>query len=64
MGYCFGIVLIFDTDVLTNGTASGFGYYTYTGSTTLTGVNTSLDTQAVQHLASFTTVSATAISQK
>lgn len=36
------VVLIFDTGVLTNGVASGFGYYTYTGSTTLTGVNTSL----------------------
>lgn len=37
------IVLLFDTDVLTNGTASGFGYYTYTGSSTLTGVNTALN---------------------
>jgi hypothetical protein len=31
------------TTVLTNGTASGVGYYTYTGSGTLTGVNTALN---------------------
>ena len=36
------IVLLFDTDALTNGTASGFGYYTYTGAATLT-VNTALN---------------------
>lgn len=36
------VVLIFNTGVLTTPAASGFGYYTYTGATTLTGVNTSL----------------------
>jgi len=37
------IVFISDTGVLTNGVASGYGYYTYTGGSTLTGVNTALD---------------------
>lgn len=37
------IVFVSDADVLTNGTASGYGYYTYTGSSTLTGVNTALN---------------------
>ena len=36
------IVYVQSTGVLTNGTASGVGYYTYTGSGTLTGVNTAL----------------------
>jgi hypothetical protein len=36
------VVLIFSTGVLTTPAASGFGYYTYTGATTLTGVNTNL----------------------
>lgn len=36
------VVYISSTAVLTNGTASGVGYYTYTGSGTLTGVNTAL----------------------
>lgn len=36
------VVLIFNTGVLSTAAASGFGYYTYTGATTLTGVNTSL----------------------
>jgi len=36
------VVLIFSTGVLSTAAASGFGYYTYTGATTLTGVNTSL----------------------
>jgi hypothetical protein len=36
------IVLVFDTGVVNTPAASGFGYYTYTGATTLTGVNTSL----------------------
>lgn len=37
------IVYVQSTAVLTNGTASGVGYYTYTGSGTLTGVNTALN---------------------
>lgn len=37
------LVFVSDTGVLTNGAASGYGYYTYTGSTTLTGVNTALE---------------------
>jgi len=36
------VVLVFNTGVLSTPAASGFGYYTYTGATTLTGVNTSL----------------------
>jgi hypothetical protein len=36
------IVLVFDTGVVSTPAANGFGYYTYTGTTTLTGVNTSL----------------------
>lgn len=36
------VVLVFDTDVVSTPAASGFGYYTYTGTTTLTGINTSL----------------------
>jgi hypothetical protein len=36
------VVLVFDTGVVSTPAASGFGYYTYTGTTTLTGVNTSL----------------------
>jgi hypothetical protein len=36
------VVLIFDTGVVSTPAASGFGYYTYTGATTLTGVNTDL----------------------
>jgi len=36
------VVLVFDTGVVTTPAASGFGYYTYTGITTLTGVNTEL----------------------
>jgi hypothetical protein len=36
------VVLVFTTGVLSTPAASGFGYYTYTGATTLTGVNTSL----------------------
>ena len=36
------VVLIFDTGVVSTPAASGFGYYTYTGATTLTGVNTNL----------------------
>jgi hypothetical protein len=36
------IVLVFDTGVVTTPAANGFGYYTYTGTTTLTGVNTDL----------------------
>lgn len=35
-------VFISNTGVLTNGVASGYGYYTYTGAATLTGVNTAL----------------------
>ena len=37
------VVLIFETGVLTTPAASGFGYYTYTGATTLTGINTDLE---------------------
>jgi hypothetical protein len=37
------VVLIFETGVLTTPAASGFGYYTYTGATTLTGINTNLE---------------------
>ena len=37
------IVYVQSTSPLTNGTASGVGYYTYTGSGTLTGVNTALN---------------------
>jgi hypothetical protein len=37
------VVLVFDTGVVSTPAASGFGYYTYTGTTTLTGVNTSLE---------------------
>lgn len=37
------IVQITNTGVLTNGTASGIGFYTYTGAGTLTGVNTALN---------------------
>lgn len=36
------IVFVASTGVLTNPAASGYGYYTYTGATTLTGVNTEL----------------------
>jgi hypothetical protein len=36
------VVLVFDTGVVSTPAASGFGYYTYTGTTTLTGVNTEL----------------------
>jgi hypothetical protein len=36
------IVLVFDTGVVSTPAASGFGYYTYTGATTLTGINTDL----------------------
>ena len=36
------VVLVFDTGVVSTPAASGFGYYTYTGAATLTGVNTSL----------------------
>ena len=36
------IVLVYDTGVLATPAESGFGYYTYTGDTTLTGTNTSL----------------------
>lgn len=36
------IVNVTSTGILATGTASGVGYYTYTGATTLTGVNTSL----------------------
>ena len=36
------VVLIFDTGVVSTPAASGFGYYTYTGATTLTGVNTDI----------------------
>ncbi len=36
------IVLVFDTGVVATPAANGFGYYTYTGTTTLTGVNTRL----------------------
>jgi len=36
------VVLIFNTGVLSNAASNGFGYYTYTGASTLTGVNTSL----------------------
>ena len=34
---------VFDTGVVTTPAASGFGYYTYTGATTLTGINTELE---------------------
>lgn len=37
------IVYVQNSGVLTNGTASGVGYYTYTGSGTLTGVNTAIN---------------------
>jgi hypothetical protein len=37
------IIQITNTGVLTNGTASGVGFYTYTGAGTLTGVNTALN---------------------
>lgn len=37
------IVQITNTGVLTNGVASGVGFYTYTGAGTLTGVNTALN---------------------
>jgi len=36
------VVLVFETGVLTSAASGGFGYYTYTGATTLTGVNTNL----------------------
>ena len=36
------VVFVTSTGVLANPSASGYGYYTYTGATTLTGVNTSL----------------------
>ena len=36
------IVFVSQTGVLANPSASGFGYYTYTGATTLTGINTNL----------------------
>jgi len=36
------VVLIFDTGVVSTAAESGFGYYTYTGSGTLTGINTEL----------------------
>jgi hypothetical protein len=37
------IVYVQSTTVLTNGTASGVGYYTYTGAGTVTGVNTAIN---------------------
>ena len=37
------IIYVQSSAVLTNGTASGVGYYTYTGSGTLTGVNTAIN---------------------
>lgn len=37
------VVYVAATGVLTNGVASGVGYYTYTGSGTLTGVNTAIN---------------------
>jgi len=37
------IVFVQDTGVVSTAPASGYGYYTYTGTTTLTGVNTSLE---------------------
>jgi len=36
------VVLVSDTGVVSTAAESGFGYYTYTGSTTLTGINTEL----------------------
>ena len=36
------IVLVSNTGVVSTPAASGFGYYTYTGTTTLTGINTQL----------------------
>jgi hypothetical protein len=36
------VVLIFDTGVVSTAAESGFGYYTYTGNSTLTGINTEL----------------------
>lgn len=36
------VVLVFQAGVLANPSSNGFGYYTYTGATTLTGVNTNL----------------------
>ena len=36
------VVLISDTGLMATAPQSGYGYYTYTGSTTLTGANTSL----------------------
>jgi hypothetical protein len=36
------IVLVSQTGVLANAPSNGFGYYTYTGATTLTGINTNL----------------------
>ena len=36
------VVFVASTGILANTAESGYGYYTYTGSTTLTGVNTSL----------------------
>lgn len=36
------IVLVQDTGVVSTPAANGFGYYTYTGTSTLTGINTSL----------------------
>ena len=36
------VVLVYDTGVVTTPASNGFGYYTYTGTTTLTGVNTKL----------------------
>lgn len=36
------VVFVASTGVLTTAAASGYGYYTYTGGTTLTGINTSL----------------------
>jgi len=37
------VVYVQASTVLTNGTASGIGYYTYTGASTLTGVNTAIN---------------------
>jgi hypothetical protein len=36
------VVLVFEPTILDTPSSDGFGYYTYTGSTTLTGINTSL----------------------
>jgi hypothetical protein len=58
------IVFVEETGVVGTAPASGYGYYTYTGATTLTGMPTPrLSTQAVLRLASCTTVLLTATSQ-